>query len=138
MATNSALSSAQIGQISGEFAACGNQVRGILNDPNLDLPPNVSNTLASDLTSLSNIGANFAILASQVIFADSDAAFTQISTATQSANAKVAQLKTTIGKINSIVNIVGSVISLGVAFGTGNFMSVLGAAANLGSAVANA
>jgi hypothetical protein len=138
MPANSSMSSAQLSQIAWELVSLANQGRNILNDPPEGLSPSQSNAIAADVTSLSNIAANLFSISSQLIFSESDSAFTVISSAAQAANTKVAQIQSTVGKINSIVNILGSVVSLGVAFGSGNFVSVLSAASNLATAVTDA
>lgn len=138
MPTNATLTAAQLIQLAADFNSLGNLARSILNNPTITLDPDVSNAIASDLTSLSNIAANLATWGAQVAFADSDAAFNTISSATQSANATVNQLKSTVSKINSIVNIFGAAVVLGVTFGSGNFVSVITAAGKLGDAIASA
>lgn len=138
MPNNAPLTGAQLIQLSTDVNTLGNLIRGILNDPNMNLSQGQSSVLSADLTSLSDTAANLATWGAQVVFADSDAAFTTISSATSAANAKVAQLKATVAKIDSVVNIVGAAVSLGVAFGTGNFVNVLSAAGQLGNVVANA
>lgn len=134
----STLSSAQILQLATDFSSLADSVRDILMDPDMTLSPAASNVLSSDLTSLSNIAANLATWSALCSFANSDDAFAKLSKATDDANQKVAELEKTVAKINSIVNIVGSAISLGVAFGTGNVIGIIGDAGNLETAVVNA
>jgi hypothetical protein len=138
MAADNCLSSAQIVALSGDFNALGNHARSILNDPNLTLTPGQSAAISADLTSLSTMAAQLATWAALIAFADSEAAFASISAATTSANATVAKLKSTIAKINAIVAILGDAVSLGVAFGTGSWSAVIGAAGTLGGTVAAA
>ncbi len=138
MPASSALTGAQLVQIGSDFGALAEQTRSILADPNSNLSAGVSNAMAADLSSLSNIAANLSMWGARIVFADSDASFQSISSATQSANAVVARLKGDETKIGSIVNILGSAVSLGVAFGTGNWVSVVSAAATLGSSISSA
>ena len=126
-----ALTAQQLVQLAADFNGLANLDRSILNDPSIDLPPTAADALTAHLTNLSDVAANLATLGAQVAFGDSDAAFERISDATQQANTTVARLQGTVAKINSIVNILGAAVSLGVAFGTGNVPAILGAADKL-------
>lgn len=137
MPANSPLAPQQISQIAWSLVALANEGRAILNNPPSDITPNQSNVIAADVMNLSNIAANLFAIASQLIFTDSDSAFAVISAATNAANNKVAQISSTVGKINAVVNIFGAVVSLAVSLGSANFVSVLSAASNLATTVSS-
>lgn len=63
--------------------------------------------------------------------------FDSIKAATSAANAKAATLKAQATRLNSILAIVGNVLSLGAAIASGPLMGVLTAATTLGQTVAN-
>lgn len=138
MPANSPLSGAQIAQLASDFSALANKVSAILNNPDVPLSADANARLSQDLSKLSTIAANLATWSSLLVFAETESSFETISSATSSANAKVDKLKDEVAKINSIVNIVGSAVSLGVAFATGNVVTILNDAVTLGNAVAGA
>jgi hypothetical protein len=138
MPTNSTLSGAQLVQLAADFSSLADQARDILTNPDLNFSANVSNALSSDMSTLSNIAANLAMWGAKIVFADSDSAFQTISSSTQAANAAVTKLQNDVKKINSVVTILGDAVSLGVSFGTGNWVSVVSAATSLGSAISSA
>jgi outer membrane murein-binding lipoprotein Lpp len=138
MPANSTLSGTQIAQLASDFSGLASKVSDILNDPNVTISGATNERLTQDLSKLSDIAANLATWSSLVVFADSESSFQEISSATSAANAKVKQLKADVAKINSIVNIVGSAISLGVAFSTESMITILSDAVTLGNAIAKA
>lgn len=125
------LTAQQLVQLAADFNALANSDRSMLNDPSLDLPPEAADALTKHLTDLSTLAATIAAAGASAAFEDSDAAFSSINGATQQANATVARLRGTVAKIDSIVNVLGAAVSLGVAFGTGNVPAILGAADKL-------
>jgi len=131
MPSNTALDPGQVLQIASYLNAIGNIIRNILNDPNVVLSNDQSNLLSSDLISISNVAANLSTWAAQVVFADSDSAFDNISNATQVASTKLQSLQKDVAKMSSILNIVADVVNLGVAFGTGNVAGILSASSSL-------
>lgn len=137
MSANQQLSSDQIMALAVSYSSLGDAARDVLRDPTIVLTQDQSNLIASDMTQCYGISGNLATWAVQVIFADSDSAFQSIIASTQSGSAAVVRLKAEVAKINSIMNILGAAVSLGISFGTGNWVSVMSAANNLGNAIAD-
>ncbi|MGB8910001.1 MAG: hypothetical protein WCC84_14745 [Candidatus Cybelea sp.] len=131
------LTGAQLVQLASDFSALAEQAGEMVADPNLNLTDAQSTALTTDESKLSNIAANLAMWGAKVAFDDSDASFASISSATQSANNAVSNLRHTVAKINSVVNIVGNAVALGMGFATGNVVGIVSAAANLASAANN-
>ncbi len=138
MPNNSPLTGAQLVQLASDFSALAELAGGMLADPNLNLSDQQSTDLTTDATELSNIATNLAMVGAKVTFDDSDSAFTTISGATQSANAAVSRLKSEVAKIDSVVKILGSAVSLGLAFATGNVGGIITAATGLANAAKGA
>jgi hypothetical protein len=122
-------------QLASDFGDLADQARDILTSPSITLSPDQSNVVAADMSQLNNIAANLATWSAAIIFADSDGAFQSISNATTAAKASLATIVKQIGEISSAIGILGKVVSLGVAFGTGDFVSVLTAATGLANLV---
>ena len=136
MPENSTLLSSQLLQLSSDFNDLGDGARGALS--NQALTPNQSNVISSDMTTLYNTAGNLATWGAQVVFADSDAAFNTISSATKSGATALQQLQADVAKVNSVINILGAAIALGVAFGSGNPGTILQSAGKLATAVSSA
>jgi hypothetical protein len=134
----SSLTGEQLVSLASDFSALAEQAGEMLADPNLNPSVEQTNALYDAQNKLSDIAANLAMWGAKVEFDDSESSFASLSNATQSANAAVKKLKTTVAKINSVVNILGSAASLGLSFATGNAVGVLSAAANLTSAITHA
>ncbi len=112
--------------------------RDVLVDSAIELSPDQSNAIAADGIQLGNIAGNLLTWAAQIIFDDADQAFQAIQASTQSGAAKLAQLKADAQKVNSIINVLGAAVSLGLAFGTGNVPGIISAGTTLATAVAQA
>jgi hypothetical protein len=135
---NAPLDASQIQSIVADLSAIGDAIRTILNDPDSTLTDDQSDRLAVDLTAVSDEAAPLATQAALVTFADSDAAFSTIRGATQTACAKLDALEANLAKISATISIAAAAVSLGTAFASGNVSGILTAASNLASAATSA
>jgi hypothetical protein len=134
MPDNAGFTQQQLAELAQAFATLAQQAGDMLADPSVVLSADQSNVMAADVSSLDNIAANLATWGAGMTFSDSNAAFAAMSSAATTASARISGLKSTRDGISSIIAVLGSAISLGIAFGTGNKYAVGSAAVNFASA----
>jgi hypothetical protein len=134
MPDNAGFTQQQLAELAQAFATLAQEAGDMLADPNVVLSADQSTVMAADISSLDNIAANLATWGAGMTFSDPNAAFAAMSSAATTANARISGLKSARGGISSIIAVLGSAISLGTAFGTGNKFAVTGAAVNFANA----
>ena len=134
------LSADEVVVLAADFNAMANAATAMLNDPAIasSLTDKQSCSLQKYDASCSSIAANLATWAAQIAFASSDNAFATIKTQTKSACDTADRLKTTIAKIQHVIDILGAAVALGTEFNAGTALSILTSAGTLQGVIAKA